>query len=80
MKPVEFPEQNCIHRANGCADLPTLVMKNDKFDCDEVVSCWEMEDSDIQEMLKSLKENERPKIFLSILGGQPRVSIFVRDT
>lgn len=41
MNPVKFPEQNSIFRYPDCSDLPALHIRNEHFDTDEVISCWE---------------------------------------
>ena len=50
----------------------------DRFQTDEVVSCWEFSDDEIIQILKEVKDGKRPQIFLSVVGGQPPVSLFMR--
>lgn len=78
MKAIEFPEQNCVHKADGCLDLPTCVKMNEQFQTQEVISCWELEDEDIVKFLQQIKSGERPCILLAVVGGQPPVWLGVR--
>lgn len=78
MNPVSFPEQNCIYRRRDCMDLPACVIHNDRFETDEVVSCWELSDEEIVMMLKHINAGKRPKIFLSVIGRQPPVALWLR--
>lgn len=79
MNPVNFSEQNSIFVADGCGDLPACKQYNEQFQTDEVVSCWEFSDDEIMQILKEVKSGKRPNIFLSVVGGQPRVSLFMRS-
>lgn len=76
MKPIEFKEHNCVHKADGCIDLPTRIIKNKQFGVDEITSCWELEDADVIKIIESLSKGERPVIYLSVIGGQPPISLF----
>ena len=78
MNPVNFSEQNSIFVADGCGDLPACKQYNEQFQTDEVVSCWEFSDDEIIQILKEVKDGKRPQIFLSVVGGQPPVSLFMR--
>lgn len=78
MKPIEFPEQNCMHVANNCMDLPTCRQHNEQFKTEEVTSLWELSDEDCVEVLKQIKRGIRPAIYLSVIGGQPPVSLIVK--
>lgn len=78
MQPIPFPEQNSVHVAEGCVDLPTYRDKNEQFGTDEVISLWELSNEDIVEMLKQIKAGVRPSIYLSVIGGQPPVSLFLK--
>lgn len=78
MYAVEFPEQNSVFVADGCIDLPTCKQYNEQFQTDEVISCWEFSDEEIVQILNDVKEGKRPQIFLSVVGGQPPVSLFTR--
>ena len=51
---------------------------NEQFQTDEVVSCWEFSDDEIIQILKEVKDGKRPQIFLSVVVGQPPVSLFMR--
>lgn len=79
MEPVSFKEQNSIFVAEGCGDLPACRQYNEQFQTDEVVSCWEFTDEEIVQILKEIKTSKRPQIFLSVIGGQPPVSLFMRN-
>lgn len=78
MQPISFPEQNCTYTANKCLPLPACRQMNEEFHTVEVISCHEMTDEEIVMMLKQIKEGQRPAIFLSVIGGQPPVSLWVR--
>lgn len=65
MNPVNFEDMNCIFKAPGCGDLPAL-----KID-DRIISYWEMTEKEKQEFMKT------GKIYLSIVGGQPPVALYV---
>ena len=79
MNPVSFPEQNCTHVANRCMDLPTCRQLNEQFQAEEVISCWALSDKDCIEILKQIKKGMRPQIMLSVIGGQPPVSLWVKE-
>lgn len=78
MFPVTFPEENSVFRKDGCMDLPALQEYNHKFDTMEVTSCWEFTDDELAQILKEVKAGKRPQIFLSVIGGQPPVALFMR--
>ena len=78
MNPVRFPEQNSVFRHPGCSDLPALHVHNEKFDTDEVVSCWELTDEELVQILKDVQDGKRPQIFLSVIGGQPPATLYMR--
>lgn len=79
MIPVDFPERNCIYKADKCLDLPACQKMNEEFQTIEVISCYEMTDDEIVFMLKQIKAGQRPAIYLSVLGGQPPVAMWVRE-
>lgn len=79
MNPIEFPEQNSVFVAGGCDDLPACRQCNERFHVDEVISLWELSDEDCVEILKQIKAGKRPAIHLSVIGGQPPVSLWVRS-
>lgn len=79
MNPVEFPEQNSVFVADGCDNLPACKQYNKQFQTDEVISLWELSDEDCVEILKQIKAGKRPSIHLSVIGGQPPVSLWVRS-
>ena len=79
MTPVDFPERNCIYTAEKCLPLPACQQMNEEFQTIEVISCHELTDEEIILMLKQIKAGQRPAIFLSVIGGQPPVALWVRD-
>lgn len=79
MQPVKFPEQNCTYIADGCEDLPAYKTVNEQFQTDEVISLWALSDDDLALILKQIKSGIRPAIHLSVIGGQPPVSLWVRE-
>ena len=79
MIPVDFPERNCIYTADKCLDLPACQKMNEEFQTIEIISCYEMTDDEIVLMLKQIKAGKRPVIYLSVLGGQPPVAMWVRE-
>lgn len=79
MIPVDFPERNCIYTADKCLDLPVCRQMNEEFGTIECISCLEFTDEEIVAMLKQIKEGVRPAIFLSVIGGQPPVAMWVRE-
>lgn len=79
MQPVIFPEQNCTYTADKCLSLPACRQMNEEFHTIEVISCHEFSDEEIVMMLKQIKAGQRPAIFLSVIGGQPPVSLWVRQ-
>lgn len=76
---VTFPEQNSVFRKDGCMDLPALQEHNPEFDTMEVTSCWEFTDDELVQILKDVKAGKRPQIYLSVIGGQPPVSLYMRS-
>ena len=78
MIPVNFPEQNCICRRDGCMDLPTFRKYNYEFASMESTSCWEFSDEDVTQLLKVIESGKRPCVYLSVISGQPPVSLFMR--
>lgn len=79
MIPVYFPGANCIYTADKCLDLPALQKMNEEFKIIEVISCHELTDEEIVLMLKQIKSGQRPAIYLSVIGGQPPVAMWVRE-
>ena len=78
MYPVDFPERNCIYAAEKCLPLPACQQMNEEFQTVEVISCHELTDEEIILMLNQIKAGQSPAVFLSVLGGQPPVSLWVR--
>lgn len=78
MYPVDFPERNCIYTAKKCLPLPACQQINEEFQTVEVISCHELTDEEIILMLNQIKAGQRPAIFLSVLGGQPPVALWVK--
>ena len=79
MIPVDFPERNCTYIADKCLPLPVCRQLNDEFNTLEVISCHELTDDEIVLMLKQIKAGQRPAIYLSVIGGQPPVAMWVRE-
>lgn len=79
MYPIEFPEQNTVFVAEGCDNLPACIQYNEQFQSQEVISCWELSDDDCMEILKQIENGKKPVICLDVIGGQPPVSLWVRD-
>ena len=79
MQPVDFSERNCTYVADGCLHLPACQQMNEEFQTIEVISCHELTDEEIVLMLKQIKEGQRPAIFLSVIGGQPPVALWVKQ-
>lgn len=79
MQPVIFPEQNCTYTADKCLPLPACKKLNEEFHAMEVISCHELTDEEIVMMLNQIKAGQRPAIFLSVIGGQPPVALWVKQ-
>lgn len=79
MIPVKFPEQNSVYKRESCMDLPTFQGYNDQFNAPEITSCWEFTDDEIQKIKDDIENGKRPQLFLSVIGGQPPVALFMRD-
>lgn len=79
MYPVRFPQQNIVYRKDGCKDLPACKRYNEQFKTDEVISCWELSDDEIMQILNEVKDGKRPRIFLAVVGGQPPVALFMES-
>lgn len=79
MVPVDFPERNCIYTADKCLDLPVCVQNNEQFNTYECISCFEFTDDEIVMFLNQIKAGQRPAIYLSVIGGQPPVAMWVRE-
>lgn len=70
MNAIHFEQVNVIYKADGCGDLPTHK------DEQEIVSCWEPDDEEMEYIKTCIKNNEKPKIYLDIYGqNQPPVYI-----
>lgn len=76
---VDFPGSNCTYMADKCLPLPACRQPNKEFQTIEVISCHEFTDEEIMLMLEQIKAGQRPAIFLSIIGGQPPVAMWVRE-
>lgn len=79
MKSISFKEQNSLFVAEGCDNLPACKQYNEQFQTDEVISCWEFTDDELVQILKEIKAGKRPQIFLSVIGGQPPIALFMRS-
>lgn len=78
MNPVDFPERNAVFVAGGCDNLPACKLHNEQFSADEIISCWELSDKDCVEILKQIKVGKRPAVYLSVIDGQPPVSLWIK--
>lgn len=79
MQPVIFPEVNCTYTADKCLPLPACRQINEEFQPIEVISCHEFTYEEIVMMLKQINAGQRPAIFLSVIGGQPPVALWVKQ-
>ena len=79
MNPVMFPEANCVYVADKCLPLPVLRVHSAKFDATECISLLEFTDEEIVTMLKQIKNGVRPAIYLSVIGGQPPVALWLKE-
>lgn len=79
MFPIKFNGQNSIHKAPGCIALPTRTEYNETFQTNQISSCWEMDDEDIENMLKVIESGKRPCIMLSVIGEQHPVWLGVEE-
>lgn len=79
MDVVDFPERNCTYVGKNCLPLPACQQMNEKFQTIEVISCHEFTDEEIVLMLEQIKAGQRPAVFLSIIGGQPPIAMWVRE-
>ena len=79
MQPRSFPEQKCTYTADKCLSLPACRQMNEEFHTIEVISCHEFSDEEIVMMLKQIKSGQRPAIFLSVIGEQPPVALWVKQ-
>ena len=79
MDPVNFEEVNRRYVRNGCDDLPVYECHNDQFNTKECISCFELTNEEIAIMLRQICEGKRPAVYLSVLGGQPPVGLWIRD-
>lgn len=79
MKAVDFPESNCTYTADKCLPLPACRQQNEESQTIEVISCHEFTDEEIMLMLEQIKAGKKPAIFLSIIGGQPPIAMWVRE-
>lgn len=79
MNPIGFPERNCTYIGENCLPLPVCRQMNEEFDTIECISCLEFTDEEIVTMLKQIKEGIRPAIFLSVIGGQPPVALWLKE-
>ena len=79
MNAVMFPEANCIYVADKCRPLPVLRIHSAKFNAQECVSLYEFTNEEIVAMLKQIQRGERPAIYLSVIGGQPPVALWLKE-
>ena len=71
MKPVRFDGMNCIFKAPGCEDLPTLKTEQDGTVA--VTSVWRPSAEDLEIL------NAGGCICLNVHGGQPPVALWAQQ-
>ena len=67
--------------------LPALQLISEQFQAPEVAYddsvlgyvSWELSDEELILILNQIKAGQRPAIFLSCIGGQPPVALWVRE-
>ena len=79
MEPVNFEEVNRRYVKEGCDDLPVYESYNDQFNTKECISCFELTDEEIEIIKKQIEKGKRPAVYLSVIGGQPPVGLWIRD-
>jgi hypothetical protein len=62
MNPINFKEHNVIYKAEGCNDLPAHKGKL------EIISCWQPDEEELEEIKKQINNGEVPKFYLSLYG------------
>lgn len=76
MNAINFKQANAIFTADGCDDLPVDRGINSYYNLPSLTSCWEPTDEEIKYIKQCIENNEKPKIYLDILGtAQPPVWI-----
>lgn len=74
MQAINFEQANTLYKADNCFDLPVDRGINEEFGCQSLTSCWEPNEEELEYIKKCINNNEKPKIYLSILGiTQPPV-------
>ena len=74
MQAINFEQANTLYKADNCFDLPIDRGVNEEFRCKSLTSCWEPNEEELEYIKKCINNNEKPKIYLSILGiTQPPV-------
>lgn len=78
MKPINFEQSNCTfvgdNVGDNCGNLPVSLQYNEEFRLNQLTSCWEPTDKELEYIKDCINNNEKPKFYLSILGGsQPPV-------
>lgn len=74
MQAINFEQANTIFKADNCFDLPVDRGFNSKTGFHSLTSCWEPNEEELEYIKQCIENNEKPKIYLSILGlTQPPV-------
>ena len=74
MQAINFEQANTIFKADNCFDLPVDRGFNSKTGFHSLTSCWEPDEEELEYIKQCIENNEKPKIYLSILGvTQPPV-------
>lgn len=79
MEPVNFEQVNRRYVKDGCDDLPVYECYNDQYNTKECISCFELTDEEIEIVKRQIEEGKRPAVYLSVLGGQPPVGLWIRN-
>ena len=70
METVKFSGMNAVYKAPGCDDLPAFKDQKDGVIC--VTSCWRPSREELDIL------NSGGCVCLSVIGGQPPVSIWAQ--
>ena len=53
MKPVVVPKTNVVFTAEGCFDLPAVRATDANTGADEIETCWELSDDELEQIVKN---------------------------
>ena len=68
MQAINFEQANTVFKADNCFDLPVDRSFNSKTGFHSLTSCWEPNEEELEYIKQCIENNEKPKIYLSILG------------